>query len=163
MQPYQLPVIIDVEASGFGNGSYPIEIGVALEDSSTHCFLIKPETEWTHWDVNSELLHGITRKVLYDCGCDAYEVADKLNKLLAGKTVYSDGWAYDQTWLHLLFDVAGMEMQFKLESLVYLFNEKQMNSWDRIKKEVMERTHLKRHRASNDALVLQRTYDASHV
>ena len=36
--PISTPTIIDVEASGFGPRSYPIEIGVALE-SARHCLL----------------------------------------------------------------------------------------------------------------------------
>ena len=30
------PIVIDVEASGFGKGSYPIEVGVVLPDGSRH-------------------------------------------------------------------------------------------------------------------------------
>jgi hypothetical protein len=43
------PIIIDVEASGLGHGSYPIEVGFALADGETHCRLIKPEEDWQHW------------------------------------------------------------------------------------------------------------------
>ena len=42
------PFIIDVEASGFGSSSYPIEIGVALEYGSRHSALIKPADDWIH-------------------------------------------------------------------------------------------------------------------
>ena len=48
------PLIIDVEASGFGGASYPIEIGVALDDGHKYCALILPEPEWTHWDAAAE-------------------------------------------------------------------------------------------------------------
>ena len=46
------PLIIDVEASGFGSKSYPIEIGVALNDGQRFCTLILPAPNWTHWDNN---------------------------------------------------------------------------------------------------------------
>jgi hypothetical protein len=36
------PFIIDVEASGFGAESYPIEIGIALAEGSKYCALIIP-------------------------------------------------------------------------------------------------------------------------
>ncbi len=38
-----LPTVIDVEASGFGAGSYPIEVGVAFPDGRSWCCLIRPE------------------------------------------------------------------------------------------------------------------------
>ena len=34
------PDIIDIEASGFGPDSYPIEIGVALSSGEKYCSLI---------------------------------------------------------------------------------------------------------------------------
>ena len=37
------PIIIDIEASGFGRGSYPIEVGLVLPDGTPHCFLIAPD------------------------------------------------------------------------------------------------------------------------
>ena len=56
-----LPCIIDLEASGFGRGSYPIEVGLCLGDSSSHCFLVRPEEDWQHWDPEAEKVHGISR------------------------------------------------------------------------------------------------------
>ena len=38
------PLIIDVEASGFGPTSYPIEIGLALDDGHKYCILVHQET-----------------------------------------------------------------------------------------------------------------------
>ena len=38
----RVPNIIDVEASGFGPHSYPIEVGLALGDGSKFCSLILP-------------------------------------------------------------------------------------------------------------------------
>ncbi len=155
-----LPIIIDVEASGFGEGSYPIEVGLAMEDSSSHCFLIKPEAGWQHWDKNSEKLHGVSRATLIEHGRDVQDICAELNILLEGKTVYSDGWSYDQTWLHLLFNTAEQLMCFRIQSLVYLFDESQMDNWHSEKIAMLEKTQIKRHRASNDALLLQRTYQA---
>ena len=44
-----VPPIIDLEASGFGRGSYPIEVGYALEDRQTVSYLVKPASDWQHW------------------------------------------------------------------------------------------------------------------
>ena len=59
-----LPTLLDIEASGFGRGSYPIEVGLARADGSVCAFLIQPQNEWTHWDPKAELLHGISRSRL---------------------------------------------------------------------------------------------------
>jgi hypothetical protein len=48
MPSAECPLIIDVEASGFGGTSYPIEIGVALDYGHKYCTLIHPEPGWTH-------------------------------------------------------------------------------------------------------------------
>lgn len=41
VKPFR-PFILDVEASGFGCESYPIEIGLALEKENRYCSLIIP-------------------------------------------------------------------------------------------------------------------------
>jgi hypothetical protein len=45
-----LPAIIDLEASGFGKGSYPIEVGFVLPEGAMYCTLIQPAPHWRHWD-----------------------------------------------------------------------------------------------------------------
>ncbi len=55
------PIILDIEASGFGRSGYPIEIGYALPDGQTWCSLIRPEPEWTHWDPSAEAVHHISQ------------------------------------------------------------------------------------------------------
>lgn len=42
MRRRKTPNNIDVEASGFGGESYPIEVGVALDDDTKYCALIQP-------------------------------------------------------------------------------------------------------------------------
>ena len=151
------PVTIDVEASGFGQGSYPIEVGVALEDGCTCCFLIRPVPGWSHWDPAAEAVHGITRDVLMAHGHPAAEVAERLNALLQYKTVYSDAWGHDQSWLALLFEEAGLPRRFRVESLRCLLDEAHLDSWHDEKAATLDNLKNVRHRASNDALVLQRT------
>lgn len=46
--PEATPAVLDVEASGFGRYSYPIEVGYALPDGRVFCTLIRPEPHWTH-------------------------------------------------------------------------------------------------------------------
>lgn len=155
------PIIIDVEASGFGRGSYPIEIGFVLPDGNTHCTLIKPDPSWTHWDVSAEALHGISREILQKHGKPINDVAAWMNDHLRGTTAYSDAWCNDLSWLGLLFDFAELPQLFRLESLNTRLSEAQMNIWSDTRQQILVELAIKRHRASNDANVIQRTYLAT--
>ncbi|MBL8336585.1 MAG: hypothetical protein JNM97_07385, partial [Rhodoferax sp.] len=81
-----------------------------------------------------------------------------LNAQLRGRTIYSDGWAHDYTWLGLLFDEAELSPTFRLENLRSLLSEAQANAWHDCKEAVIAELRLPRHRASTDARVLQLTY-----
>lgn len=152
------PVLLDVEASNLGRGSYPIEVGYALADGRSHCLLIKPLDDWQMWDMEAERLHGISRAQLLRRGLDIVTVAETLNRALGGMTVYSDAWGNDQTWLALLFDCAERVQGFRLEALHALLSENQLRRWTETKRAVERELALGRHRASNDARVLQQTY-----
>ena len=152
------PVILDIEASGFGKGSYPIEIGVALADRSVQSFLIRPYDDWTHWDLEAEKIHGISRDQLLSEGEDPKKVAMILNELLEGQVAYSDGWGFDSTWLSLMFYQAHTKQTFRLETLTRILNEQQLSRWDQTRKQIMEEWKVERHRASIDAKVLQETF-----
>ncbi len=156
-----VPIIIDVEASGFGRGSYPIEVGFVMPDGSTQCCLIKPELSWTHWDESSEALHGISRGVLAEHGKPIEEVALWLNEHLRGLTVYSDAWGNDLSWLGALFEYAEVPQLFHLEALNTLLSEHQMDIWAETRNSVVSILNVKRHRASNDAKIIQQTYLAA--
>lgn len=151
------PIVIDVEASGFGRGSYPIEVGVALADGRTACFLVRPESDWTHWDPAAARLHGISRELLARKGRPVAEVAAALNDLLGDAVVYSDAWGMDSSWIALLFDRAGMRQRFRLETLAGLLDEAQCAVWADARRAVCADMQLTRHRASADALLIQRT------
>ncbi len=153
-----LPAIIDLEASGFGKGSYPIEVGFVLPEGAMYCTLILPPPHWRHWDDRAEAVHHITREVLVSHGKPATEVAQALNTQLRGRTLYSDGWANDYTWISLLFDEADMSPAFRLDNLRSLLDERQADAWHACKETVMADLQLPRHRASTDARVLQLTF-----
>lgn len=154
----QIPIIIDIEASGFGGGSYPIEVGIAMSDDKAFCCLIKPEPQWEKWDEDSEKVHGIGRDVLQRNGKPAIEVAEKLNELLKFNTVYTDAWGHDYSWLSTLFFQTNVKQQFKLEPLTAIMSEYQLSNWHKAKDAVTEEMGLQRHRASSDAKILQITY-----
>lgn len=154
----EAPIILDIEASGFGKGSYPIEVGVAMEDGSLHAWLIRPQQDWTHWQDSAEAVHGISRERLQNEGLSLRQVADELNELLAGKTVYSDGWGVDRTWLARLFYEAGVIQAFKLESIYSKLTEEQLERWHHTREEVLKQTGMVPHRAGTDALIIQKTF-----
>lgn len=152
-----MPTVLDMEASGFGPHSYPIEVGYVLPDGSSFCTLIRPAADWTHWDASAEAAHHITRATVVHKGKDLVEVAHWLNSQLQGLTVYTDGWANDYTWLGRLFDAAGMSPHFKLDNLRALLSEREANHWHVVKEQVRREQRLQRHRASADARLLQLT------
>jgi hypothetical protein len=150
-----LPCVLDIEASGFGRGSYPIEVGFVLPDGTAYCSLIVPDEAWTHWDGDAERVHGISRALLQRHGRSVREVALELNHRLDGRTVYCDNWAHDYAWLARLFDSAEIVPTFRLRHLRELMSENAAERFDDAREVVARNLQLRRHRASSDARVLQ--------
>lgn len=158
MENVSQPLIIDIEASGLGSHSYPIEVGVALADGSKFCRLITPVSDWTHWDPQAESVHKISRSNLLANGLSVTEVADALNEAFKGHRLFSDGWVVDQPWLTKLFYAARRAMQFQVSPLEAILSEPQMAIWHQTKDAIVSETEITRHRASNDAWLVQETY-----
>jgi len=153
--PFDPPAVLDVEASGFGAGSYPIEVGFVLPDGSSYCTLIRPAPEWTHWDVKAQQLHRITQDAIVRHGRDVADVARQLNDRLHGRTLYCDGWAHDYAWIGALFEAADATPAFKLDNLRALLTDHEAEAWGALKQRVALEMQFERHRASGDAKVLQ--------
>lgn len=149
---------MDIEASGFGQESYPIEIGVIFDNGEKYCQLIKPEKNWTHWDTKAEALHRISRRVIETQGASAKIVANELNERLGDITVYSDCWTVDKPWLDKLFHAAQLQPTFKLRAIEMIMDEPQWNSWADTHAGLVADNQAKRHRASVDAENIQRTW-----
>ena len=152
------PAIIDVEASGFGCDSYPIEVGLVMADGRRYSKLITPYEEWQHWSEQAQAIHHINRSDLYQYGHDGAEVCGELNEFIAGATLYSDAWVYDKPWLEKLFFRARIPMTFSVSPIESIMKEAQFDYWDETKKAVVTRFELQRHRASQDALLIQQTF-----
>jgi hypothetical protein len=152
------PIIVDVEASGFGGASYPIEVGVALDDDTKYCSLILPVPGWVHWDDDAEKVHRIARDILETHGRPVREVAKRMNELLDGRELYTDGWVVDRPWLTTLFHKAQVEMTFRVSPLEMILTERQMERWHETKDQVLAEVEKHRHRASFDAWLIQETY-----
>ena len=156
------PNIIDIEASGFGGDSYPIEVGLVLSNGERFCLLILPAEGWEYWNEEAEKVHHISRDMLENYGKSVSEVACLLNEKLAGMTLYSDGWVVDKPWLTRLFYASGVDMQFTVSSLEMILSDEQMNIWHKTKDKIIMQSNIQRHRASNDAWVIQETYRQTH-
>lgn len=154
-QENSAPCVLDIEASGFGRASYPIEIGYVLPDSRAVCMLVQPAPAWTHWDAAAEAVHGIPRATLLRLGRPIAEVAARLNDDLFGRTVYCDGWAHDYPWLAALFEEAGCSPRFTLASAAQWLDESQLPLLHDAARAARAELGLARHRASNDARALQ--------
>jgi len=152
------PCVIDIEASGFGRGSYPIEVGFVTQNQALGCCLIKPIDSWLHWDVEAERLHGIKRLLLIEKGKSLVWVAQWLNENLKGQTIYSDAWANDMSWIGKLFDEAEITQAFKIESILDLLNEEEKEQWTPLYHQILVESNGERHRASTDAVNIQQTY-----
>jgi hypothetical protein len=108
-------IIVDVEASGLHQHSYPIEI--AWQDSekpeSFDSFLIVPLAHWCHWDDYAESeIHHISHEQLFDSGITVNEACERLNSALINQVIYSDAVEYDQRWIIRLFDETEIKPTF---------------------------------------------------
>ena len=153
--------VIDIEASGFGFNSYPIEVGVVTHSNQRLCFLIYPFSDWDYWDDNAESVHGISRHVLLDKGEHPIKVCGALNELLRDTTVYSDAWVHDCDWVNKLFYRAKIKMEFRVSPIESVATEEQLIKWDITKELVISELGLARHRASSDALIIQKTFNTT--
>jgi len=153
-----IPSIIDVEASGFGTESYPIEVGVVRDDGARYCKIINPFDDWTHWNNDAAKLHGIERDVLLRKGVCGQQICIELNDFIGTRPVYSDGWVVDSPWLIKLFERSRVPMAFRVSSIEMILKEYQYPLWDQAKEVLISSYKMQRHRASSDALIIQQTY-----
>ncbi len=154
----RIPAFIDVEASGFGAGSYPIEVGYVLGNGEAYCELVRPEPGWTHWDSTAEQMHHIQREHLHKRGRSVQDIADMLNQHLGGLDVYTDAWGHDAAWINRIFDSAQRLQGFRVRDLRELLTTELLSRWDTTKSQVIHQLGVQRHRASSDALILQTTF-----
>jgi hypothetical protein len=78
--------------------------------------------------------------------------------LLTDKVVFSDAWGVDNTWVITLFAAAGIERTFTISALEMILTEAQIEIWLETRNAVVRDLGLARHRASNDAWIIQETY-----
>ncbi len=158
MKQTSCPSVIDFEASGFGSESYPIEAGIVTSSGERYCSLIRPHDDWQFWDEEAQALHGLSRDLLQRKGKPILDVCCEINAFANNSVLYSDAWVHDKPWLTKLFFYGGVEPEFTLSPIESIASEEQLEIWDEVKKQVFMASNFVRHRASNDAFVIQQTF-----
>ena len=158
MKTPRCPCIIDIEASGFGAHSYPIEIGVVKADGSRYCSLITPQDDWVHWSEQAESVHKISRQMLQEKGKPADQVCKELNRFMGNQSAYSDAWVHDSPWLTRLFWAGRSNPEFHMSPIEIITTEEQLLIWDETKQLLTHQLKIHRHRASADAFLIQQTW-----
>jgi len=158
------PVFYDCEA--FCIGDLPIEINWAFIDTATgeiqsESHLVKPPLHWDMqpvWDPDAEKLHGISLEQLNAQGHPPFEVARRMNEVLAGRELFSDAPADDERWLRIIFDEAGLHLAFTIRRThadVLVAQLAAKLGWDSASHETAkseaDRNSPKMHRAEADA------------
>ena len=156
-------MFIDLEASGLGLGSWPIEVGWCFLTGAADARLIQPAAQWSQeaWDDDAELLHGISRTRLDVEGEPARQIAAHLNSLLAGHQVFSDAPSWDGYWLYRLYDAAKMRQSFELLDYGELFIGAKNDDVERGRKKA-DSEAPRIHRALEDACHMRSLYVAVH-
>ena len=149
---------LDIEASGLAPESYPIEVGIALANGQCWCGLIKPEHDWQYWSNEAAAIHQIDRHDLQTVGKSVKDIALILNEQLHNQIVYSDCWVLDERWLRRLFTAARIEPTFRLRDIMHILKEEQFETWEAVKQNIAGELDITRHRATNDARILQQAF-----
>jgi hypothetical protein len=148
-------IFLDIEASGLGSGTFPIEVAYASSIGDKSEYLIKPTIDWLNhgsWCSNAEhRIHKISRNMLIEEGVTVLDVANALNKALCGKLVLCNDLEYDGVWITHLFKAANIGVQFTLTDIRYLYEywgEDKANAFKKAYESLVPKTC---HRALPDA------------
>lgn len=112
---------VDVEASGLGPGTFPIEIALCdVATGETQSWLIRPTEEWLdraewHWSKASADVHGIALDDLLTDGVPVEEVAAELDDFIDGAVVVSTDQVADAGWIQTLYAAARRRPRWAVE------------------------------------------------
>lgn len=140
--------IIDFEASGLHNDSYPTEIAWInpIRDEKATSYLIQPSQSWleTFWDPKAEAVTGISRTMIIHDSRPIQDIAQITIETIKNATLLlSDAPTRDAHWMRVLLEAARVE--YKLPH----FMEFQEFMWRYFNKGVLFKGKRK-HRAGQD-------------
>lgn len=115
---WEKSALIDVEASGLMEGSFPVEVGWLVDNVFGH-LVIDPSKHWdtSKWDTDAEAMHGMSLQWLTMKGVHPVRVAARMNASFKGKIVFSDSPDADLNWLDSLHRVANVKREYEVESI----------------------------------------------
>lgn len=117
-------VVLDIEASGLEEGSFPIEIAwIGVSNNEFDNFIIKPEKVWTHWDEYAEGVHGLSRSLIERTGISVSEAVSRLDKYLVNRDVFTDAPEWDGYWLDRLYNAVGKKRSWTLKKINLYYTE----------------------------------------
>lgn len=150
---------IDLEASGLGAKSWPVEVGWAFAEGDARGMLIRPDNSWSDdaWDPAAQRLHGLERAELERDGASAAAVCKAMNAALADAEVHSDAPDWDGFWLFRLFSAGGIKQAFALHDFGRLIRPL-AGAREPDLQQRAARIAPRRHRAAADALYLRSLY-----
>ena len=150
---------IDLEASGLGVSSWPIEVGWCGVEGEATSLLIKPREEWVaqHWDDEAERLHGLSIAELQANGEEPKLVCAALNAALKGKRVFCDAPDWDGFWLYRLFGACNVRQEFSLLAFSSLIGALNVGNIDQLVAQA-EREFPHKHRAGADVRHMQAVF-----
>ena len=159
------PCFLDVEASGFGDTSYPIEIAWSNEVGDIQRYLINPASvaNWVSWNPDSEKIHGIDRPRLERNGWDPEFVATRLTEDLHGKTVYTDAPEFDAAWVAQLFTAVKQPKPFRCEHIDELLLAMLRKPEDAIWQVMLRIEHIKNELANIRSGAHSAGYDVGYL
>lgn len=146
--------IIDFEASSLSGRSYPIQVGVVMNDGREYMAYIKPISKWIDWNPLSEKIHNISRDYIESYGEEAINVAHELNNLIGTDTVFCDGGVYDFHWCNALYNGVNIKRTWSIESITVedLFVE---THWNLYMNHYAKELGFTEHDALHDAKLIQ--------
>jgi hypothetical protein len=117
MNDATFPCFLDIEASSFGERSWPVAVAWSDPAGAITRLLVNPSgvAGWDDWEPAAEAVHGLSREHLERNGWPPDYVAERLENDLAGRTVYTDAPDYDGRWLATLFSTLDREVPVQLE------------------------------------------------
>jgi hypothetical protein len=151
---------IDLEASGLGAKSWPIEAGWCFTAGAPKAMLIRPDSSWPldQWDEKAFQLHGVAHEELLKSGVAAEEVCGALNDALSDKIVYSDAPDWDGFWFYRLFQAGGVKQKFALRDFYDVFRKMPKDILDALVEEANKRAP-RAHRAIPDVLHMRTLFE----
>jgi len=149
-----LPPILDFEASSLSDTSYPISAGLVV-GGQVYYWVIKPQSDWIDWSLESQAIHGLKRSFLEEHGVPVHQVYAEITEKLNGyQVIYSDAPAWEGLWLQRLG-----AFNLRIADIGELIGNDQREGFPGELAKIFASNKLTQHRADHDALAIALTVE----